>query len=494
MAYKSRVSPALILACVGGYFAFLLLIAWFTSRNAGNAAYFLGNKASPWYAVAFGLIGDSLSGVTFISVPGKVAADQFSYLQIVFGYVLGYVVIAEILLPLYYRLNLISIYSYLAHRFGPRSQKIGALFFILSRTMGAAARLYLAANVFQTFVFDQWSIPFWFTVSATIALILIYTYRGGIKTLVWTDTFQSTFLLLGVVLSIAAIAGELKFGLGDLISTVRNSEMSKTFFWDWRETSYFWKQFLSGAFIAIVMTGLDQNMMQKNLSCRSLGEAKKNIYSFTGVMVLVNLLFVALGVLLFHYANAKGVEVPKTTDHLFPTLALRHLGVFAAVVFVVGLTAATFSSADSVLTTLTTSFCIDWLGMEERPGFTDAQKTALRHKVHIGFAIVLWLVILGFKALNSKAVIDAIFTLASYTYGPLLGLFAFGLFAKRSVRDEWVPLICCMSPLICFVIQSNSVRWLNGYRMGFELLILNGFLTFIGLWFIRKPAMSVPNA
>ena len=483
-------SPALILACVGGYFTFLLLIAWFTSRNASNASYFLGNKASPWYAVAFGLIGDSLSGVTFISVPGKVAADQFSYLQIVFGYVLGYVVIAEVLLPLYYRLNLTSIYSYLRQRFGPRSQKVGALFFILSRTTGAAARLFLAANVFQIFVFDQWGVPFWLTVSITIALILSYTYRGGIKTLVWTDTFQSTFLLLGVVLSIAAIASELDLGLSGLISTVRESGMSKTFFWDWRATNYFWKHFLSGIFIAIVMMGLDQNMMQKNLSCRSLREAKKNIYSFTGVMVLVNLFFVSLGVLLFHYAKTKGIEIPKPTDHLFPTLALNHLGAFAAMVFVVGLTAATFSSADSVLTTLTTSFCIDWLGMEERRGFTDAQKTALRHKVHIGFAVVLWLVILGFKALNSKAVIDTIFTLASYTYGPLLGLFAFGLFAKLSVRDGWVPLICCASPLICFVIQTNSVRWLNGYKLGFELLMLNGLLTFIGLWLIRKPTAA----
>src|SRR5688572_22850474 len=343
-------SPALILTCVGGYFAFLLLIAWFTGRNAGNNAYFLGNKASPWYAVAFGLIGDSLSGVTFISVPGKVAVDKFSYLQIVFGYVLGYVVIAEILLPLYYRLNLTSIYSYLRGRFGPRSQKVGALFFLLSRTMGAAARLYLAANVFQVFVFDQWGVPFWLTVSVTIALILAYTYRGGIKTLVWTDTFQSTFLLLGVVLSIAAIGRQLNFGLGDLINTVRNSEMSQTFFWDWRGTDYFWKQFCAGAFIAIAMTGLDQNMMQKNLSCRTLGAAKKNIYAFTGVMLLVNVLFVSLGALLFHFAAAKGVAIPEKTDALFPTLALTQLGTFAAVVFVIGLTAATFSSADSVLT------------------------------------------------------------------------------------------------------------------------------------------------
>jgi SSS family transporter len=484
-------SPALILGCVGGYFAFLLLIAWYTSRNAGDSAYFLGNKTSPWYAVAFGLIGDSLSGVTFISVPGKVAADKFSYLQIVFGYVIGYVVIAEILLPLYYKLNLTSIYGYLRQRFGPNSQKIGSVFFLLSRLLGAAARLFLAASVFQLFVFDQWKIPFWLTVSVTIALILLYTYRGGIKTLVWTDTFQSTFLLLGVILSIVAIARSLDLNFSDLISTVKNSEMSQTFFWDWRGTNYFWKQFCAGAFIAIAMTGLDQNMMQKNLSCRSLGAAKKNIYAFTSVMVLVNLLFVSLGVLLFHYAAAKGVAIPSSTDKLFPMLALDHLGDFAAIVFVIGLTAATFSSADSVLTTLTTSFCMDILGTEERKELSEAQRTALRHKVHVGFAVSLWLVIIGFQAINSKAIIDAIFTLASYTYGPLLGLFAFGLFAKAKVNDRLVPVVCVLSPLICYVLQQNSFAWFHGYKIGFELLILNGLLTFIGLWFIRSKPEAV---
>ena len=479
-------SPALILGCVGGYFAFLLLIAWYTSRGANDNAYFLGNKTSPWYAVAFGLIGDSLSGVTFISVPGKVAADKFSYMQIVFGYVIGYVVIAEILLPLYYKLNLTSIYGYLRQRFGPNSQKIGAVFFLLSRLLGAAARLFLAASVFQLFVFDQWKIPFWLTVSVTIALILLYTYRGGIKTLVWTDTFQSTFLLLGVVLSIVAIARQLDLNLSGLIALVKNSEMSQTFFWDWRGTNCFWKQFCAGAFIAIAMTGLDQNMMQKNLSCRSLGAAKKNIYAFTSVMVLVNLLFVSLGVLLFQYAAAKGIAIPDSTDKLFPMLALNYLGTFAAIVFVIGLTAATFSSADSVLTTLTTSFCLDLLGMEERKELTDAQRTTMRHKVHIGFAVLLWLVILGFQAINSKAIIDAIFTLASYTYGPLLGLFAFGLFAKTKANDRLVPVVCCVSPLICFVLQQNSAAWFHGYKIGFELLILNGLLTYIGLWLVRK--------
>ena len=459
-------SPALILACVGGYFLFLLLIAWWTSRNATNAAYFLGNKASPWYAVAFGLIGDSLSGVTFISVPGNVSTDRFAYLQIVFGYVLGYVVIAQVLLPLYYRLNLVSIYSYLEQRFGPTAQKAGALFFLLSRLAGAAARLYLAVGVFQVFVFDQWRVPFWLTVSLTIVLILVYTYRGGIKTLVWTDTFQSSFLLLGVVLSIVAIAHELGLGPGGLVTTVKDSDLSRVFFWDWKETSFFWKQFLSGAFFAVVMTGLDQNMMQKNLSCRSLGA------------------------LLYHYAATKGITMPENKDLLFPTLALQHLGAFAAVVFVLGLTAATFSSADSVLTTLTTSFCIDVLGMERRTGLTDARKTVWRHRAHVVFAIVLWLAILGFRMLNSETVIKTVLKVASYTYGPLLGLFAFGLFSKLRVRDRWVPLFCCVAPLICFVVEKNSESWFKGYKLGFELLILNGFLTAAGLWTIRRPATA----
>jgi Na+/proline symporter len=487
------VSPALILSCVGAYFGFLLLIAWFTSRKAGNDAYFLGNKASPWYAVAFGLIGDSLSGVTFISVPGKVSVDQFSYLQLVLGHVVGYVVIAEILLPLYYKLNLTSIYTYLRQRYGPNSQKIGAGFFLVSRLLGAAARLFLAASVFQLFVFDQWRIPFWFTVSVIIVLILAYTYRGGIKTLVWTDTFQSTFLLLGVGLSIVAIGRQLDLGVGEMINTVRNSEMSRTFFWDWRGTNYFWKQFCAGAFIAIAMTGLDQNMMQKNLSCRTLGAAKKNIYAYTGVMLLVNVLFVSLGVLLFHFASVKGIATPKGTDYLFPTLALSSLGTFAAVVFVIGLTAATFSSADSVLTTLTTSFCIDMLGMEERKEMTDQQRTVLRHKVHIGFAVLLWLVILAFEVANRGAIITAVLTLASYTYGPLLGLFAFGLFARARAKDQWVPVVCCAAPLICFVLQMLQKyfpHWFNGYKIGIELLAMNGLLTFIGLWLVRDKAAS----
>jgi Na+/proline symporter len=479
-------SPALILACICGYFLFLLLIAWYTSRNAGNDAYFLGNRASPWYAVAFGLIGDSLSGVTFISVPGQVGKANFSYLQIVFGYILGYLVIARVLLPLYYRLQLTSIYSYLFDRFGPNSQKTGAFFFLLSRTVGAAARLYLTASVIQMFVFDKWGFPFWATVAIIIALILLYTYKGGIKTLVWTDTFQSSFLLLGVILSIAAVARQLNWGLGEMVSAISESSYSQIFVWEWQHKKFFWKEFFSGAAIAVVMTGLDQNMMQKNLSCRSLGEAQKNIYSFTGVLVFVNVFFVSLGALLYAYAHDKGIAIPAKTDHLFPMLALQHLGTFAAIAFIVGLTAATFSSADSVLTTLTTSFCIDFLGTD-RPGkYTEQRKTRLRHITHIAFAFLLLAVILVLWAVSNEAVINIVFITAGYTYGPLLGLFAFGLFFKTRVRDAWVPLICCLAPLACWWISANSKNWFGGYEMGFELLILNGLLVAIGLFLLRK--------
>ena len=477
--------PHLILAWVGVYFCFLLAIAWFTSRNANEAGYFLGNKRSPWWVVAFGLIGDSLSGVTFISVPGQVGKDQFAYLQVVFGYVLGYVVIAQVLLPLYYRLNLTSIYSYLEQRFGPWAQKSGAFFFLLSRTLGAGARLYLAASVFQRFVFDPLGIPFWLAVSVIIGLILVYTFQGGIKTLIWTDLFQSSFLLLGVVLSIGAIGRQLDLGPVGLFRTVADSAASRVFFWDWAATNYFWKQFLSGAFIAVVMTGLDQNMMQKNLSCRSLRDAQKNIYAFLGVMVLVNLLFLALGALLFEFAGARGVGVPAKTDQLFPLLALQHLGAFAAVVFVLGLTAATFNSADSVLTTLTTSFCIDFLRLDHWAA-NDGHRTRVRHVVHVGFAVVLLGVILLFGALNNSSVISAVLKLAGYTYGPLLGLFAFGLLSRRRVTDWLVPAGCCLAPAVCYLLDRYSTQWLNGYQFGYELLLVNGLLTALWLTVISR--------
>ena len=483
-------SPLLILSCIAAYFCCLLLIAWFTSRGAGNAGYFLGNKASPWYAVAFGLIGDSLSGVTFISVPGTVANDQFNYLQVVLGYVFGYLVISEVLLPLFYRLNLTSIYTVLGRRLGPMAQRTGSAFFLLSRLLGAAARLYLAVGVIQTFVFDRWNVPFAVSVTLIIGLMLAYTYKGGIKTLVWTDTFQSAFLLLGVGLSVVFIARELGLGPAEMVRRIADSGMAQTFFWDWKEKSYFWKQFLGGAFIAVCMTGLDQNMMQKNLSCRSLGEAQKNIRWFGIVVVFVNLLFLGLGVLLYQYAQAKGIAVPTRTDDLFPTLALQHLGTAAAIVFVLGLTAATFSSADSVLTTLTTSFCIDILGWERGEALSEERKTRLRHIFHVMFAVLLLATILVIKAVASQAVIGIILKVANYTYGPLLGLFAFALLrgwlARRAgggddlppLHPVLTPVACLAPPVLCWVLDRYSRAWLGGYAFGNELLIVNGAITF----------------
>jgi SSS family transporter len=482
-------SPVFIICCITAYFSLLLFISWYTSRNADSKSYYLGNKQSPWYLVAFGLIGDSLSGVTFVSVPGAVASQQFSYMQLVMGYLLGYLVIAQILLPLYYRLNLTSIYSYLGERLGSASQKTGSFFFLLSRLVGAAFRLYISATILQLFIFDQYGIPFALTVTIVIALILLYTYRGGIKTLVWTDTLQSGFLLMGVILSIVAISRELNLGFGEIVTTVKNSPYSQIFFWDWHEKSYFFKQFFSGTFIAIVMTGLDQNMMQKNLSCKSLPEAQKNIYWFSSTLIFVNLFFVTLGALLYTYATTKGVALPAKSDELFPLLALNHLGNFAAIVFILGITAATFSSADSVLTTLTTSFCIDFLKMKGAEENKKEKNT--RYMIHVAFAVLLLIVIIIFKEINNDAVINAVFKVAGYTYGPLLGLFAFGLFTRINIKDKFVPFICIIAPIISYWLDTNSTRLLNGYKFGFELLILNGLITFIGLCFLRNGKLKM---
>ncbi|MBI1839882.1 MAG: sodium:solute symporter [Verrucomicrobia bacterium] len=475
-------SPILILGCIAAYFACLLGIASVTGRNAGSAAYYLGNKQSPWYVVAFGLIGDSLSGVTFISVPGAVGLTHFSYLQVVLGYMVGYAIIAAVLLPLYYRLNLTSIYGYLLGRFGRHAQRTGAAFFLVARLLGAGARLYLAASVIQTFVFDAWHVPFWLSVTAIIALILAYTYRGGIRTLVWTDTFQSTFLLLGVVLSIAVIQHELGLGWTGAWRAVADSPYSDVFFWDWRGRDYFWKQFLSGVFLAVVMTGLDQNSMQKNLSCPNLKEAQKNLYWFGVIVVLVNALFLGLGALLYAYASAKGIATPQRTDQLFPLLALQHLGPFAAVVFVIGLTAATFSSADSVLTALTTSFCLDLLGMQDGAALDSRSAVRTRHITHVAFAVLLLLVILGFRLVDRPAIIQVVLDLATYTYGPLMGLFVLGMMSHRRVSDRWIPILCAASPAICWWVNANSKRWFRGYEFGFELLILNALITMALLW------------
>lgn len=486
-------SATLILVCIAVYFGALLTIAWITGRKANAATYFIGNKASPWYAVAFGMLGDSLSGVTYISVPGDVANSKFSYLQLVLGYFVGYFIISHILLPIYYRMNLLSIYTYLEDRFGRFTQKTGAFFFILSRTLGAAARLYLAAGIIQFFVFDRMEgvkVPFALSVSVIIALMLLYTYKGGIKTLVWTDTFQSLFLVLGVVLSIAAIISNSSWDMNGAIERIYHSDYSKVFFWDWHKSNFFGKQFLGGVFIAVAMTGLDQNMMQKNLSCRSLGEAQKNIFWFSVVMVIVNVFFLSLGALLYIYQQEASIALPINdagkilTDRVFPNLALNHLGIFAGLVFIIGLTAATFSSADSVLTTLTTSMYVDMLELDKKDTLDENKKARYRHFIHIGFAVLLWLCILIFNEVNSSAVIKTILIIAGYTYGPLLGLFSFGIFCKRKVKDNLIPIVCIAAPVVTYFISAYLPT--IGYEVGNELILINGGFTFIGLFLLPK--------
>lgn len=467
------------------------------SRHNDAEGYFLGNKMSPWYIVAFGMLADSLSGVTFISVPGAVGAAKFSYLQLVFGYFFGYFVISYILLPIYYKRNLVSIYSYLGQRIGKVTETTGSLLFIVSRLLGAGARLYLTASVIQIFIFDAYNIPFWANVTGIIVLIILYTTKGGIKSLVWTDTFQSLFLLLGVLFSLIVIANTMDLGLIGMVQKVQQSEYAQIFFWDYKEKSYFLKQFFGGIFIAVAMTGLDQNMMQKNLSIKSLPEAQKNLTWFSVIMVITNIFFLCLGALLWMYKNEFNIELPLNiagkpdTDKLFPLLALNHLGLLAGLSFIMGLTAATFSSADSVLTTLTTSFYVDILGLDKNQQKTEAEKKKTRTIIHLLFAMLLLIVILIFKAFNSAAVIDTVLKVASYTYGPLLGLFLFGIFTNRKTVDKLTPIICIVSPVIIYYLDKYSVDWFDGYKFSHELLIINGLFTFIGLWLISKPSSSL---
>ena len=481
---------------MAAYFGLLLTIAWVTSKKSSSVdSYYLGNRASPWYAVAFGYVSDSLSGVTFISVPGQVATSKFSYLQVVLGNMVGYWVIAGFLLPLYYRLNLTSIYGYLGTRFGPYAQRTGSGFFIISRTLGSAARLFLAINVFQGFVFQSWGIRFEITAAFALILILAYTLKGGIGTLVWTDTLQSTFLLLGIGTTLVAISRALGLDGAGIIKLVSESPSSEVFEWDWRSPGFFWKQFLSGICLAVVMNGLDQNMMQKNLSCRSLKEAQWNLYLFSGVMVLVNVMFLSMGVLMHQFASNQGLVLPPRTDAIFPTLAMDHLGVLASVAFVFGLTAATFSSADSVLTSLTTSFCIDLLGMKngELSG-KNSDNPSLRYAIHVGFAVLLFITILIFRWVDRGAVVTAILKMAGYTYGPLLGLFTLGLITRRKLSDRYVPWICCASPLVCLFLEQKAPDWWNGYRFGFELILVNAAMTGFTLWlFSLKTAGNSSN-
>lgn len=474
-------NPIHIILLIFVYFSVLILIAAFTGKSANNATFFKANNASPWYLVAFGMVGASLSGVTFISVPGWVEAQSMSYMQMVLGYIVGYAVIGLVLLPLYYRLNLTSIYTYLQGRFGEYSYKTGASFFLLSRTIGSSFRLFLVANVLQIILFDGLGVPFWITVCITILLIWIYTFKGGIKTIVWTDTLQTLFMLVAVGICIYTIADELE--IHNIFSYVADSKYAKIFFFDdIKAGNFFWKQFLAGAFIAIVMTGLDQDMMQKNLTCRNLKDAQKNMFWFTIVLVIVNFFFLALGILLTDFAQKNGIDAHK--DGLFPMVATTGvLGFTTAVFFILGLIAAAYSSADSALTALTTSFSIDILEIDKKKNQTEQEN--IRKKIHILFSFILIFTILVFKYfIADESVIAKIFTFANYTYGPLLGLYAFGLFTKYAVKDKLVPIICLLSPVITYLTSAFFIEIMN-FDFGFALLILNGFYTFLGLYLIQ---------
>ncbi|MAZ72677.1 MAG: sodium:solute symporter [Flavobacteriaceae bacterium] len=471
--------PLHILLLIGSYFGVLLLISFLTNRGGSNADFFKAGKQSPWYLVAFGMIGASLSGVTFISVPGWVEASKFSYFQVVLGYTVGYAVIGTVLLPLYYRLNLTSIYTYLEGRFGRSSYKTGASFFLLSRIVGASFRLYLVAIVLQSLVFDSMDFPFWATVAITIVLIWLYTFKSGIKTIVWTDTLQTLFMLIAVGVAIYYVSTNLGIDGSGLFTFIAESDMSQIFFFDdWKSGDHFVKQFLSGAFIAIVMTGLDQDMMQKNLTCRNLKDAQKNMFWFTIVLTIVNFVFLALGVLLTVYAQQNGIDAHK--DLLFPTIATQSgLGIGIAVFFLLGLIAAAYSSADSALTALTTSFSIDILEIEKK--YDEAKQVVIRKRIHILMSLVLMAVIIIFNYLIGDAsVIAKVFTFAGYTYGPLLGLYAFGLFTNWQVKDSYVPIVAVLTPFLGYAIDYFSSVWF-GFEFKFFILVLNGTLTFLGL-------------
>ena len=482
----------LILVVFTAYTLLILLVAHLTSRKTNNNSFFTGNRKSPWLVVAYGMIGASLSGVTFMSVPGGVYSGQFTYFGIVLGYIIGYAVIAFVLLPLYYKLNLTSIYSYLEIKFGKSSEKTGALLFIISRLMGSAIRMYLVVFVLYEFVFKSWGIPFWVPAVIFILLILVYTYKGGIKTVVWTDTLQTTFLLLAAILTVIIILKSLNISFGELMSVSSERGYTKLFETAWSHSKFYVKQILSGAFITITMTGLDQDMMQKNLTCKSLKDAQKNVLTSSFFFVLVNLLFMSLGAALIYYAQETGFQLPTNesgvvvNDKIFPAIAFS-LNKFTSIVFMLGLIAAGYSSADGTLTALTTTFCFDFLHFDKNDKISENDKIKYRKMIHIGFALLYLLVIILFRPFHNESLIDKIFEIAGYTYGPLLGLYSFGLFVKnRKANDKLVPIIAITSPVISYLLNHFSKELFFGYQFGFEILIVNGLLTFISLLIFSK--------
>jgi SSS family solute:Na+ symporter len=474
----------IVLVC---FFVMLLGVSHFTSKNVNSETFFTGNRRSPWYMVAFAMIGTTISGVTFISVPGEVGHSGWTYLQFLLGNFVGYWAVALVLIPLYYRLNLVSIYTYLDQRFGVRSYKTGSFFFLVSRTIGASFRMYLVAGVLQLAFFDALGIPFAVTVAIAIFMIWAYTFRAGIKTVIWTDSLQTTFLLASVVLTIIIISTRLDMNLCQMVKAIDAHPYSKIFDWDWRSKTNFFKQFIAGLGIVIVMNGLDQDMMQKSLTCKNQKDAQKNIFWFSLAFIVTNILFLSLGVMLYIFAQDKGIPIPAKSDDFFAFLALNQFGTIAGVLFLLGIVSATYSSSDSALTALTTSFCIDFLNLD--PKSKDSK--ASRMKVHIGFSVLMFLVIILFRLINNESVVTAVFKVAGYTYGPLLGLFAFGILTKKQVKDRFIPILGLLSPVMTYIININSEAWLGGYKFGFELLLLNGLIMFSGLWLLTKKTTDV---
>ena len=478
-------SPIAILITIAAYFVILFTISYIAGRKADNEGFFVGNRKSTWYVVAFAMIGSSISGVTFVSVPGMVAASGFSYLQMVLGFVAGQIIIAFVLIPLFYRMNLVSIYEYLENRFGISSYKTGAWFFFISKMLGAAVRLFLVCLTLQLLVFEPFHLPFILNVIITVALVWLYTFRGGVKSLIWTDSLKTFCLVVSVVLCIYYIASDLNLGFGSMIATISENDFSRMFFFDdVNDKRYFFKQFLAGVFTMIAMTGLDQDMMQRNLSCKNFKDSQKNMITSGISQFFVILLFLMLGVLLYIFTARQGIENPEKSDELFPMIATGdYFPAIVGVLFIIGLISAAYSAAGSALTALTTSFTVDILGAKNK---AENELVKIRKRVHIGMAITRGGVIFVFNLLNNTSVIDAVYILASYTYGPILGLFAFGIFTKKQVRDKYIPWVAIASPILCFILQKNSERWFNGYQFSYELLIFNALFTFIGLCLLIK--------
>ncbi|MBM3443632.1 MAG: sodium:solute symporter [Bacteroidetes bacterium] len=500
-------SPLLLFSFVLGYFILLLSVALYTSRNATNESFFIGNRDSNWILVAFGMIGTSLSGVTFVSVPGTVGNlsgdtyNGFGYFQVVLGYIFGYAVIALVLIPLYYRLNLTSIYHYLEQRLGMESYKTGALFFIISRTFGATARLFLVINVLQIFILDEMGIRFEWTTAIILGMILLYTFKGGVKTIVYTDTLQTSFMLLGLLICMGYILSQMNLGLTDAMSRIADQGYARMIDTDWKSRSFILKNLVGGAVIAIAMTGLDQEMMQKNISVRTVRDSQKNIFTFTTIMVIVNLLFLFLGALLYIYMIDQGAHYEGKQfllngkniigDDLFPDVALNFLPPAMGIIFIIALISALFPSADGALTALTSSFCIDILGIRRNNNLSEAQQQRTRITVHLSFAVVFLLCIMVFKWIDNKSIIGIILDLAGYTYGPLLGLFGFGILTRRTLPKGYgVTAICLLAPAACYALGKFSAELFNGYVIGFEMLLINGMVTFAGLYALSKKRLG----